>query len=131
MYHIIITFLLKSKFRGNLKFRMQLLDTEARFSVFCCNSPHVRPEPSTGSRDLQCIFIININVNNTVVCPNKHPPPSENLAYWGGGPFCILVFLCLTAVKIEMREGGGVLISKSHNARTLISTRGAYEGTPL
>ena len=22
---------------------------------------------------------------STVVCPNKHPPPSENLAYWGGG----------------------------------------------
>ena len=28
----------------------------------------------------------------------------------GGGPFRILVFLCLTAVKIEKREGGGVLI---------------------
>ena len=44
----------------------------------------------------------------TVVCPNKHPPPSENLAYWGGGAllhFGVIVLDC--SENRKEREGGG------------------------
>ena len=88
MYHIIITFLLKSKFRGNLKFRMQLLDTEARFSVSC--PPHVRPEPvgisSTGVSGISAIvcttgtvIMFIIKVKN----PDWYFELTEQEPFWG------------------------------------------------
>ena len=43
----------------------------------------------------------------TVVCPNKHPPPSENLAYWGGGDLSILVFVCLILIVNVVSLGIG------------------------